>query len=249
MSAQTGAHVNYPRLYCLTCNRMYGSIPNGEERTRFFCPGNPTHCTTIIHTADGIRWLCFQSWMLHYEERYTPMAWWGHWSGFFAEAPGRYLSARFILILLALCLFPCCDCQIMECLSVIIALGVILDALLVTSSSVFVSRNYTVPFRSVVLSLFSFSHIVISFAVLYNLFPHHFSKPINCIRALYFSFVTITTLGYGDIEPCLGAWHLQCLVILELVVGLYFLVVLLSAITNWANSLPMGRPTTELPRP
>lgn len=39
------------------------------------------------------------------------------------------------------------------------------------------------------------------FGILYWLYPGFWEKPLTLIQSLYFSVITITTLGYGDISP------------------------------------------------
>ena len=48
--------------------------------------------------------------------------------------------------------------------------------------------------------------------------------------SLYFSFVTITTLGYGDIKP-VGGWA-RFLVVPEVLVGIFILVVAVALVIN-----------------
>jgi hypothetical protein len=49
---------------------------------------------------------------------------------------------------------------------------------------------------------------------------------------LYFSFVTTTTLGYGDIKPKADASVAQSLVIVEVVMGVYFIAVLIARLID-----------------
>ncbi|RJQ50877.1 MAG: two pore domain potassium channel family protein [Desulfobacteraceae bacterium] len=57
-------------------------------------------------------------------------------------------------------------------------------------------------------------------------------------QAFYFSVVTITTLGFGDIHPNINAWHIQLFTILEVIVGLYFLITILTIFVSWAVNEP-----------
>ncbi len=129
----------------------------------------------------------------------------------------------------------------------LVSLIIIFDIVVATTSAAFISRFFSIPLRSILLTLFSFFQLVIAFAVFYRQFASQFKDiVINQFQAIYFSFVTITTLGYGDFTPLPTAWHIQSIVIIQLVLGLYFLVIMLSIITNWVNMLPVGIPSKEL---
>jgi hypothetical protein len=137
--------------------------------------------------------------------------------------------------------------MILNIFFILVSLMFIFDIVMVTTSTAFISRFFSVPIRSILFTLFSFFQLVIAFSILYRLFAHHFKDIlISQFQAVYFSFVTITTLGYGDFTPLPEAWHIQLIVIIQLVLGLYFLVIMLSIITNWANMLPVGIPSKEL---
>lgn len=89
-------------------------------------------------------------------------------------------------------------------------------------------------FRSFILLFVNYVEIIIGFAYLYLhlelVRPSDCSTPINTVdEALYFSVVTITTLGYGDMRPlpglgrfCASIEPLMGFVLLILVLGLLF---------------------------
>ncbi len=106
--------------------------------------------------------------------------------------------------------------------------SILLDILLSHTAIIFVTAQATDTLRSFVLVFLSFLTVVVSFAVLYVFFQDqfHYSVPItqkpvaafhqdDCVSdarttptqipkfsMVYFSFTTITTIGYGDIHPC-----------------------------------------------
>ena len=43
--------------------------------------------------------------------------------------------------------------------------------------------------------------VILIYAIIYSVIPDSLNKPLSFIESLYFSIVTITTLGYGDILP------------------------------------------------
>lgn len=242
--------------YCFTCNTKFGEVTRDHYSDRFFCPkdsqDNPPHTTSVvIGSTSGLRWAKIQSLILQYETRWSPRHWFSSWGGLFKERVGLYLIVRSLFVVLALALqIPFMQSLKIQPLfffiSFAIAVVIIVDALIVTTSAAFVSRHYSVPLRSALYSLCSFAQLVLAFAVFYLTFGNSFNKCLNPISAVYFSFVTITTLGYGDFRPLENAWHVQVLVVAQLIVGLYFLVVLVAIIANWANALPTGPPKVKL---
>jgi len=97
--------------------------------------------------------------------------------------------------------------------------------------------------------MFSFIQVAVSFAILYAASSENFkfnvsgSTPARFdeISAVYYSLVTLVTLGYGDIYPKTDEPQAQLLVIIELLVGLYFLAVLIAIFSSWGNELQSGR--------
>jgi len=67
---------------------------------------------------------------------------------------------------------------------------------------------------------------------------NYLNEELTPIRAIYFSIVTITTLGYGEIFPKYDSGLAMLTIILELLIGLYFLTVLVSLITSWVPERP-----------
>lgn len=76
----------------------------------------------------------------------------------------------------------------------------------------------------------SASLIVYGFAVAYYLIGDHFKPSISHFDALYFSTVTFTTVGYGDIQPAdATARHI---VFVQLVADLIFVTLTVSSIAS-----------------
>jgi len=78
-----------------------------------------------------------------------------------------------------------------------------------------------------VLALRSYIELILNFSVLYFLLPieqwKELKAPLTIIDTLYFSGVTITTLGYGDITPT--GWFPKFLSVYEVFCGFTLLVV------------------------
>ena len=112
----------------------------------------------------------------------------------------------------------------------------VLDSILVNTSITFVSKQPIHPLRSVLLTLLNVFNVALAYAVAYTAQREAFERPLGGIQAIYFSFVTLTTLGYGDIKPdgpC--AWTGQLTVVLELMTGLYLLAGVLAVVVSWAQ--------------
>ncbi|MDH4943823.1 potassium channel family protein [Sulfurimonas sp. C5] len=86
----------------------------------------------------------------------------------------------------------------------------------------------------ITLSLKSYLELIINFAIIYFLLPMEFWKdcnsPNNIESSIYFSGVTITTLGYGDISP--SHWFPQFLTVYEVFCGFILLIVCFTIYTN-----------------
>jgi voltage-gated potassium channel len=89
------------------------------------------------------------------------------------------------------------------------------------------SKSDLTPKQRIKLSLKSYIELVINFSLIYSLLPREYWKqcdgPKWIVEAIYFSGITITTTGYGDIAPC--HWYPQILSIYEVFCGTILLVV------------------------
>jgi hypothetical protein len=87
------------------------------------------------------------------------------------------------------------------------------------------------PAHAMVLTFLAYVHTLIGFAVVYLAESYWLTDPFrskpglwaNPVDSLYFSAVTITTVGYGDLSP--EVWLGKLLAILEIFVGLILVVV------------------------
>ena len=75
--------------------------------------------------------------------------------------------------------------------------------------------------RKLTMTLRNYVELVLNFSLLYLMFPASFWKnnnpPKNIAESIYYSSVTVTTLGYGDISPT--HWLPQFLVVFEVFSG------------------------------
>ena len=85
----------------------------------------------------------------------------------------------------------------------------------------------------IVLSLKSYIELIINFSIVYLVLPASCFKeyaPKSILEALYFSGVTITTLGYGEIRPV--HWFPQLLAVYEVFCGFILIVVCFAIYTG-----------------
>lgn len=87
------------------------------------------------------------------------------------------------------------------------------------------------PIRSIILLFFNYIEIIIHFASVYllslSIGNSGCQTPITCpLEAIYFSIVTITTLGYGDIRPISRIGRI--LVSLQVLIGIVLIVTVLA---------------------
>lgn len=91
----------------------------------------------------------------------------------------------------------------------------------------------------IVLSLKSYLELIINFSIIYLLLPQSCFKdsaPRSILESIYFSGVTITTLGYGDIRPV--HWFPQLLSVYEVFCGFILLVVCFAIYTGRIKPQP-----------
>src|SRR5262249_32979949 len=128
----------------------------------------------------------------------------------------------------------------LKCLAAAGATFILYDILVVSTYATFVTRFPTHPLRTLILTISSLFQIAIVYAILYRLGSSSFNQNLSFVDALYFSIVTISTVGYGDIHPNNDAPAIKLLVISELVVGFSVVAGLFAIITGWANDRPRG---------
>lgn len=109
----------------------------------------------------------------------------------------------------------------------------LIDLLIVNTSVSFVTKDPINSLRSFLFTFFAFTHVIIAYGIFYKFNGDQFNFILCNTQALYFSAVTITTLGYGDVLPKLSSAVAQMLVILELLTGLFFITGVLARIITF----------------
>jgi hypothetical protein len=232
-----------PEAYCATCKQSYGSAREDFIGFRFKCPKEERFCPHVAYVvADlGIKtWLQVEVFFTNYQTRWSPLRWipWFH----ARKAKGRveaYLVSRLFLIcgLLVLLRFFH-DRSLVNWVCAGISVFLSLDIIASLTSGVFTSRWPAHPLRAILLSLFSFAQLALCFGVMYAIQCADFKERVGVFGVVYFSFVTISTVGYGDISPAPEKTLLRLTVIVEILLGLYFIVVLLASAIQWIGDRP-----------
>jgi hypothetical protein len=161
-----------------------------------------------------------------YETKCSPASW-----SIFRYREGWYLLLRFAVL---------CACFLgvsnkvngWNILFGIVAVAFLLDILVANTSIAFVTRSPISNLRSFLLTFFAFTHLVVAYSIFYKLLAHQFTDRMCNLQVLYFSVVTITTLGYGDFVPQKWGMTAQLVVILELLTGLFFITGVLTRILS-----------------
>ncbi|MCL5224956.1 pentapeptide repeat-containing protein [Pseudomonas nunensis] len=80
----------------------------------------------------------------------------------------------------------------------------------------------------------AFFSICFLFALIYCVFPNMIIglEPWQPIRSLYFSIVTMTTLGFGDMFARPDSWAAQCIIMIQVLYGYVLLGALISVLSN-----------------
>lgn len=117
-----------------------------------------------------------------------------------------------------------------------------IDFLTYVSAFIFLADIYGRPFysyRTLLFFLINFGEAVIVFAIFHRQWGGLNIDPLCSIQALYFSTVTSTTLGFGDINPVNSSAQLR--VIAQIFVSVVFLSVFISDALSRIGSLHKKR--------
>jgi hypothetical protein len=124
---------------------------------------------------------------------------------------------------------------------VIIEVYLCIDTLVYILSLIFLSDIFTAPIsfkRSFINIFFNFIEVCFEYAVIYSYYSFinraFFSRQLQGrIDAIYFSFITASTVGYGDVVPF--DWFCKIIVISQILVSLLFLTLFFSSFTSRIN--------------
>jgi len=114
-------------------------------------------------------------------------------------------------------------------ITVVISSYLLIETICYVASLIFVSDMFVKPLsyrRNILMLFFNYMEISLSFAVIYAGLHLLGDKPLSAIDYIYFSIVTSTTIGYGDMHP---VSHLgQMIVCIQAVMVVAFIVLFLN---------------------
>ena len=160
---------------------------------------------TISHGDPSKLWGRVDAVLLWWESKGSP-ARWPLWRDVFWGREGLYVLIRFAFLAGALTTVGATKWGttagvVLRVAAIALTILFLFDIMIVHMSIAFVSRRPASLLRSAVLSTFSFFQIPLGFAVFYLWNAECFNPALTWPRAIYFSTVTGTTLGYGDVVP------------------------------------------------
>ena len=224
--------------YCADCDKVWGFAARKDLGRGVRCQNNGSHHAAVVKGGIGKRWLQFEKYLIWWESRGSPFRWCN--DKIFKKRAGVYIITRCLLLLIGLFIIKPGGQNFLSIVTIIISIFFLVDIILSNTSIAFATRFPARPLRSVVLTIFSFVQIVIVFSILYKYLSNDFDGNVylTWVQSLYFSIVTITTLGYGDFTPSSDATLLQLVIFAQLVIGVYFLAIVLTVIAAWSTSSP-----------
>jgi len=104
----------------------------------------------------------------------------------------------------------------------------ILTILTVQIGTLLFSKHFRSSERSILFALFNYLECIVLFSLVYLAIDNQFKPCLNnhWSLALYYSIITITTLGYGDIEPT--KWLARMVSGVESLVGIFFIALVIA---------------------
>jgi len=230
-------------FFCADCNCSFGKAKNENLGLHFICPNekkeNPPHLARIILDQQSAKtWLRWERKLLNFQTRLSPFSCLRKlWSKMEA---GTYVASSTVFLLTVISIWPLLLVlpPILRCplSTVLVALVMwrFIDIFVTNVSITFTSRFPANPIRSVLYSLVGYVQIALSFAFFYvALGSDHFSKKVDAVGSVFYSFGTIATVGYGDLSPSTDL--ARVLVVLELILGLFFVAIILAQVAGWAT--------------
>lgn len=166
--------------------------------------------------------------------------------GYIEDGKMKNAGIDLYVILMTVLLSICLSTIPLSTFAFYVAIYLMAEMFTVTLSVILVDSHFTEigirsPHRSILLLGLGYLELMMGFAILYMQyqaisFNTGVKGIVSCpIDALYFSTVTITTLGFGDISPCNRAG--RCLVMIETLGGIILIVFVLSAFISSSKVL------------
>ncbi|MEP2783812.1 MAG: ion channel [Pseudoruegeria sp.] len=251
-----------PIIYCGRCRESFGEVrSNGLLGDFVQCPNQKaserTHVCRVIKPQSGEFWAIAESFIYRYETEFSPMRW--NWFGLqFRGHVGTYNTMRTIMILV---MAWCASLVFANDMPRVWLFGpafgaalILMDIMMINTSIVFISRFAASAFRSTFEMIFGYAQFILCFGVFYYCFRFGFSVnmdigiaySITYFESVYFSIVSATTLGYGDISPRHDQYMVQALVMIQLLMSLYYGAIILGGVASWINEPKHLKPYRKL---
>jgi len=227
-------------FYCVQCGPLGSASDRIPIGCRFLCPRDQDHYAAVVKDPAGIDWLRFEYLIGRAKRRSLYQLFGG------GQRIGLYNLCRGMMLFIALILASPDASAWISGLVALPAIYLLYESLLVATFQVFISRRPTSPFRTVLLTGATLFQIALSYAVFYRVLGSGFNVTLSRMQAFYFSVVTAATVGYGDIHPSVNAWHVQLLVVSEIVISVYVIVGLIGIVAGWVNQPPVVPPRPRL---
>lgn len=235
--------------YCDQCDTELGRALVEHLGRRVHCPNDTNsdhlHLARVVRIPKGRRWLSLETLLLRWQAGELPGLAIRLASGCPSKATGTGRLLRLgLIVLMGVAVAFATPTPIVSlaitALAIIASVSAVCDILMSITATAFVSRSPTQALRTAFLLLASWLTVAMAFANLYLTMAPQFKGNLTWPRSVYFSVVTLATVGYGDITPGDNATRAQMLVIGEILAGLYLVVVIFSIVLGWSNATPVA---------
>jgi len=232
-------------LFCADCGKTFGKARNEALGHYFVCPeqkdAHPHLARVILDQRSATWWLARERQFLAFQTKFSPFALLR--KVFPQMEAGWYLALSTAFLCIAVGIWQSLPTigSVIGCLLasvlVVLVLWRFIDLFVTNISITFTSRFPANPIRSVLFSFVAYVQVVLCFAFWYLVLGQvdgQFNEPVTPVAAVFYSFGTIATVGYGDLKPLTAG--AKFLVAFELVAGLFFVAIIIAQVAGWSTA-------------